>query len=70
MAYYDDWDKQEAMIGQELARREQTVDLDPHRTATYLEHEVPYCYLGHADCYDRHEAERRADEADWEHDRE
>jgi hypothetical protein len=28
-----------------------------------------YCYMGHAWCYDMHYAERRADEADWEADR-
>lgn len=35
--------------------------------------EVPglddYCYMGHAWCYDMRYAERRADEADWEADR-
>lgn len=45
-------------------------DLDPHRTVTYLENGVPHCYMGHTECYDGHEAERRADEADWLQDRE
>jgi hypothetical protein len=67
---YEDWDEQEAMIGEELARREEIVDLDPHRTATYLENGVPHCYMGHPDCYDIHTTERLADEADWESDRE
>jgi hypothetical protein len=44
---------------------EHPVDLDPHRTATHLENGVPHCYLGHPDCYDRHDAERRADEVDY-----
>lgn len=45
---------------------DEIIDCDPHRTVTYLENGVPCCYLGHAECYDGHEAERRADEADWE----
>jgi hypothetical protein len=70
MKYEDDWDEQEAMIGEELARRERVVDLDPHRTVTHLDNGVPRCYLGHPDCYDNHTAERLADEADWESDSE
>lgn len=66
---YDDWDEQEAMIGEELARREKVEDLDPHRSVTYLENGVPHCYLGHTDCYDAHTSERLADEADWAEDR-
>lgn len=62
----DYWDEQEAMIGEELARREKIEDLDPHRTVTYLENGVPHCYLGHPECYDRHTSERLADETDWE----
>lgn len=62
--FVDDWDEQEAMIGEELSRREQIMDLDPHRTVTYLDNGVPRCYLGHAECYDNHTAERLADEID------
>lgn len=56
---YDDWDEQEKVV-----------DLDPHRTATYLDNGVPHCYLGHPECYDNHTAERLADEADWKSERE
>lgn len=68
----DDWDAQEAMIGEELARqeREKVEDLDPLRTVTYLENGVPHCYMGHAQCYDTHTSERLSDEADWENERE
>ena len=67
---YDDWDEQEAMIGEELARREEVIDLDPHRSVTYLGDDgIPRCYLGHTECYDNHTVERLADEADWENDR-
>lgn len=48
---------------------EEVEDLDPNRTVTYLENGVPHCYMGHAECYDSHDAERRTDEADWEADR-
>lgn len=34
------------------------------------EEQPPICYLGHTDCYDLHTAERLADEADWEAERE
>lgn len=44
-------------------------DLDPHRTVTYLEGGVPHCYMGHAECYDFHAAERASDEADYPEDR-
>jgi hypothetical protein len=44
---------------------EEVIDLDPHRTVTYLENGVPHCYMGHAECYDIHITERLADEADW-----
>lgn len=69
--FHDDWDEQEAMIGEELARREseKIEDLDPHRTVTYLENGVPHCYVGHAQCYDAHTTERLSDEADWENER-
>jgi hypothetical protein len=33
------------------------------------EEHPPLCYLGHENCYDRHEFERRMDEADWEQER-
>lgn len=49
-------------------KSETIVDLDPHRTVTYLDNGVPHCYMGHAECYDAHSAERRSDEADWEQD--
>lgn len=40
-------------------------DLDPLRTVTYLENGVPYCYLGHPECYDIHADERAADDVDY-----
>ena len=49
---------------------EEIVDLDPHRTVTYLENGVPHCYLGHPECYDTHTSERLTDEADWAADQE
>lgn len=57
--YWPDWDPLHADPSP-------VEDLDPHRTATYLENGVPHCYLGHPECYDDHSSERRADEADWE----
>jgi hypothetical protein len=58
------------MIGEVLAKREnqESIDLDPHRTATHLENGVPHCYLGHPECYDRHEMERISDDVDYEDD--
>jgi hypothetical protein len=44
-------------------------DLDPYRTVTHLVNGVPHCYMGHPECYDAHDSVRRADEADWEEDR-
>lgn len=66
---YENWYEQEGITDKELAamaHRSPVIDLDPRRTTTHLENGVPYCYLGHPDCYDTHETERRADEADWE----
>jgi hypothetical protein len=31
----------------------------------YPDDDEPVCYLGHVGCYDTHDAERRADEADF-----
>lgn len=49
-----------------MQHEEEVVDLDPHRTVTYLENGIPHCYMGHAECYDAHTSERLSDEADWE----
>jgi hypothetical protein len=38
--------------------------------AVSSENQGQVCYLGHENCWDRHDAERRTDEADWEADRE
>lgn len=61
---HEDWD--ESDDNEALTRCEKIVDLDPHRTITHLENGVPYCYLGHSECYDAHTAERLADEADYD----
>lgn len=62
MGYWPGWDL--------LRVNDAIEDLDPHRTVTYLdENGVPHCYMGHSECYDAHEAERRTDEVDWEEDR-
>lgn len=49
---------------------EETIeDLDPHRTVTYLDNSgMPRCYLGHIECYDKHETERLSDDTDAEED--
>lgn len=48
-----------------IIEEEPIIDLDPNRTATYLDNGIPHCYMGHPECYDRHEANRLADETDW-----
>lgn len=44
--------------------------LDQERLIRAIRRIDPICYMGHTDCYDTHSAERRADEADWEEERE
>jgi hypothetical protein len=51
-----------------LDEENEQVDCDPHRTVTYLENGVPFCYMGHAWCWDAHYSERASDEADMESD--
>lgn len=51
-----------------LVTDEKIEDLDPHRMVTYLVDGVPHCYMGHAECYDAHTAERLSDEADYKED--
>lgn len=53
-------------LAEEYARSEKIVDLDPHRTVTHLANGVPHCYMGHAECYDAHSAERLSDNVDCE----
>lgn len=58
-----DWSAYICAVDQE--KDEEIVDLDPQRTVTYLENGVPHCYMGHAECYDAHTAERLCDEVDF-----